>query len=236
MSGLRGTLVVGQSGGPTAVINASLAGVVQEALRHDVIEGVYGMVHGIEGLLREALVDLRRETAETIEGLKHTPSAALGSCRHRLSAADYAQALQVLRAHGIRYFMYIGGNDSADTAHRLAALAAQENYELRVIGVPKTVDNDLVETDHCPGHPSVARWLAVAVRDAGLDSAAIGVVDTVKVIETMGRDTGWITAATALAREREGDPPHLIYLPERPLQRERFLADVERVYQERGHV
>jgi len=236
MSALRGNLVVGQSGGPTAVINASLAGVVQEALRHEAIDGIYGMRHGIEGLLREELVDLRRQSTETIERLKHTPSAALGSCRHRLSTADYERALRVLRAHNVRYFIYIGGNDSADTSHRLAELAAREDYELRVIGVPKTVDNDLVETDHCPGHPSVARWLAVSVRDAGLDTAAIGVVDTVKVIETMGRDTGWITAATALARERAGDPPHLIYLPERPFRREQFLADVDRVYREHGHV
>jgi len=233
---LRGNLVVGQSGGPTAVINASLAGVVREALRHEAIAGILGMRHGIEGLLREDLVDLEQESAETIERLRTTPSAALGSCRHKLSEADYERALQVLRAHGIRYFIYIGGNDSADTSHRLAHLAAQEGYDLRVMGVPKTVDNDLVETDHCPGHPSVARWLAVSVRDAGLDTAAIGVVDTVKVIETMGRDTGWITAATALARERPGDPPHLIYLPERPFVRETFLADVERVYKEHGHV
>ena len=233
---LRGNLVVGQSGGPTAVINASLAGVVREALRHEAIARILGMRHGIEGLLREDLVDLEQESAETIERLRTTPSAALGSCRHKLSEADYERALQVLRAHEIRYFIYIGGNDSADTSHRLAQLAALEDYDLRVIGVPKTVDNDLVETDHCPGHPSVARWLAVSVRDAGLDTAAIGVVDTVKVIETMGRDTGWITAATALARERPGDPPHLIYLPERPFNRETFLADVERVYRERGHV
>ncbi len=236
MSVPRGNLVVGQSGGPTAVINASLAGVIQEALRHDAIESIYGMRHGIEGLLREELVDLRRESSETVERLKHTPSAALGSCRHKLSAADYERALRVLRAHNIRYFIYIGGNDSADTSHRLADLAAREDYGLLVMGVPKTVDNDLVETDHCPGHPSIARWLAVSVRDAGLDTEAIGVVDTVKVIETMGRDTGWITATTALARRSAGDPPHLIYLPERPFRREQFLADVERVYRERGHV
>jgi 6-phosphofructokinase 1 len=218
------------------VINASLAGVVQEAYRHDAIDGIYGMRHGIEGLLKEDLVDLRREAADTWERLKYTPSAALGSCRHKLSDADYERILQVLRAHNIRHFLYIGGNDSADTSHRLAQLAAHEDYELRVIGIPKTVDNDLVETDHCPGHPSVARWLAVSVRDAGLDTEAIGVVDTVKVIETMGRDTGWITAATALARARDGDPPHLIYLPERPLNREQFLTDVERVYRKLGHV
>lgn len=233
---LRGNLVVGQSGGPTAVINASLAGVIQEARRHERITGIYGMRHGIEGLMREDLVDLGAVSADTVERLKHTPSAALGSCRHKLSDDDYDRILQVLRARNIRHFLYIGGNDSADTSHRLARSAAREDYELRVIGIPKTVDNDLVETDHCPGHPSVARWLAVSVRDAGLDTEAIGVVDTVKVIETMGRDTGWITASTALARERPGDAPHLIYLPERPFRREQFLADVERVYRDRGHV
>ncbi|MGH2399764.1 MAG: 6-phosphofructokinase [bacterium] len=236
MAALRGRLVVGQSGGPTAVINATLAGVIQEAVRHEAITGIYGMRHGVEGLLREELIDLGDESAQTIELLKDTPSAALGSCRHKLSEADYERLVQVLRAHGIRFFLYIGGNDSADTANRLAALAALRSYELRVIGLPKTVDNDLVETDHCPGHPSVARWLAASVRDAGLDTEAIGVVDTVKVIETMGRDTGWITAATALARTHEDAAPHLIYLPERPLRREQFLADVERVFRRLGHV
>ncbi|HXF82102.1 MAG TPA: 6-phosphofructokinase [bacterium] len=236
VAALEGKLVVGQSGGPTAVINASLAGVIQEAVQHEAITGIYGMRHGVEGLLRGELVDLEAESAETVELLKHTPSAALGSCRHKLTDADYDRLLAVLRAHDIRYFLYIGGNDSADTSHRLAALAAREEYELRVIGIPKTVDNDLVGTDHCPGHPSVARWLAVAVRDAGLDTEAIGVVDTVKIIETMGRDTGWITAATALARTHEHAAPHLIYLPERPLRREQFLADVERVYRALGHV
>ena len=236
MAALQGKLVVGQSGGPTAVINASLAGVIQEAVQHEAITGIYGMRHGVEGLLREDLVDLEAESAETVELLKHTPSAALGSCRHKLGDADYERILGILRGHGIRYFLYIGGNDSADTSHRLAALAEREDYELRVVGIPKTVDNDLVATDHCPGHPSVARWLATSVRDAGLDTEAIGVADTVKVIETMGRDTGWITAATALARTHEDAAPHLIYLPERPLRREQLLADVDRVCRALGHV
>lgn len=236
MGTLRGNLIVGQSGGPTAVINASLAGVVLEAMRHDAIGEIYGMRHGVQGLLEEDLVDLRREPAETWTRMKATPSAALGSCRHKLSDVDYERILTLLRAHAVRYFLYIGGNDSADTSHRLGQLAAREDYALRVIGIPKTVDNDLVDTDHCPGHPSIARWLAVSVRDAGLDTAAIGVVDTVKVIETMGRDTGWITASTALAREQPGDPPHLVYLPERPLHTDRLLADVDRIYRARGHV
>jgi 6-phosphofructokinase len=233
---LKGKLVVGQSGGPTAVINASLAGVIQEAARHDAITGTYGMRHGVQGLLREDLVDLGAESSKSVELLKYTPSAALGSSRYKLADSDYDRILAVLRAHDIRYFLYIGGNDSADTSDRLGALAVREDYELRVIGIPKTIDNDLVETDHCPGYPSVARWLATAVRDAGLDTEAIGVVDTVKVIETMGRDTGWITAATALARTHADAAPHLIYLPERPLRQAEFLADAERVYRSLGHV
>ncbi|HET8679538.1 MAG TPA: 6-phosphofructokinase, partial [bacterium] len=186
----RGNLVVGQSGGPTAVVNSSLAGVVLEALEHDVIEEIFGMMHGVEGLLREDLIDLGRQSAATIAGLRSTPSAALGSGRYKLTDADYERLLGKLAAYDIRYFIYIGGNDSADTAARLGRVAAEHGYELRVMSVPKTIDNDLVETDHCPGYGSVARWLAIAVRDAGLDTEAIGVVDTVKIIETMGRNTG----------------------------------------------
>lgn len=233
---LRGNLVVGQSGGPTAVINESLAGVVEEALRHGTVEGIYGMRHGVAGLLREDFIDLRRIPAGVLERLRGTPSAALGSCRTRLTPEDDERLLGVLRAHGIRFFLYIGGDGSAQTAHRLARMAGAQGYELRTVAIPKTVDNDLPETDHCPGYPSVARWLAVSVREAGLDTEAIGIVDTVKIIETMGRDTGWIAAGTALARERAMDAPQLIYLPERPFRREQFLADVERVHRERGHV
>lgn len=236
MTPIRGNLIVGQSGGPTAVINSSLAGVVLEALEHDEVDEIYGMVHGVEGLLGEQMVDLGRQSASVIEGLRSTPSAALGSCRHGLKEADYQRLLEVLRANEIRYFIYIGGNDSADTAWRLGRLAAERGYDLRVMSVPKTVDNDLVATDHCPGYGSVARWLAIAVRDAGLDTEAIGVVDTIKVIETMGRNTGWITAATALARDHPDAAPHLIYLPERSFNRDRFLADVESVYLRLGHV
>ncbi len=234
MAALHGNLLVGQSGGPTAVINASLAGVVQEASRHAEIAGVYGMRHGIEGVLHGDLIDLGAEPPDTVEQLKHTPSAALGSSRYKLAETDVERTLAALRAYDVRYFCYIGGNDSADTSQRLAQAAAQARYELRVIGIPKTIDNDLVETDHCPGYPSVARWLAIAVRDAGMDTEAIGVVDTVKIIETMGRDTGWITAATALARGGDMTAPHLIYLPERPLRHDQFLADVERVYRAQG--
>jgi len=225
---LEGNALVGQSGGPTAVINASLAGVIEEAKRHPEIGDIYGAVNGVEGLLREEMVDLRAQSDEALRLLPHTPSAALRSCRKKLSDADYQQLLAIFQAHNIRYFFYIGGNDSADTSHRAGVLAKGAGWEMRVVGVPKTVDNDLAYTDHCPGYGSAARFNALATRDAGLDSQAMHSVDVVKIIETMGRNAGWITAATALARERPDDPPHLIYLPERPFDPDRFLADVKR--------
>ncbi len=228
-STLKGNLLVGQSGGPTAVINSSLAGVVQEASRHSQIDGIYGMINGIQGVFEETFADLRRERPETIEALRRTPAAALGSCRKKLADADYARLLDIFKAHDIRYFFYIGGNDSADTSHKVGKLARESGYEMQVIGLPKTVDNDLGYTDHCPGYGSVARFNALAVRDSGRDTTAMCTVDTVKIFETMGRNAGWITAATALARDEAGDPPHLIYLPERVFDREQFLADVKRV-------
>ncbi|MCJ7822791.1 MAG: 6-phosphofructokinase [Armatimonadetes bacterium] len=224
---VRGNLLVGQSGGPTAVINASLAGVIEEAKRHSEIGELYGAVNGVQGLLDEEMVDLRAEGDESIALLPNTPAAALGSCRRKLTDADYDRLLTVFKAHDIRYLFYIGGNDSADTSHRIGQLAAEAGWEMRVVGIPKTVDNDLGFTDHCPGYGSVARFNALATRDAGLDTLALHTVDTVKIIETMGRNAGWITAATALAREEPGDPPHLIYLPERPFDADQFLADVK---------
>jgi len=235
MPELKGNLIVGQSGGPTAVINNSLAGVIQEAMRHSAIGDIYGMVHGIEGVLKEDLIDLRAEKPDTIEGLRRTPSAALGSCRTKLKDADYERILKVLQAHDIRYFIYNGGNDSADTCHHVEKLAREAGYELRAIAVPKTVDNDLAYTDHCPGYGSVARFNAIATRNAGRDTDAIGIVDNVKIVETMGRNTGWITASTALAKEAPDDAPHLIYLPERPLHMDQFLEDVKATFDRLGH-
>jgi len=232
---LRGKAIVGQSGGPTAVINASLVGVAEEVRKHPEIEALYGTAHGVMGLLSEDLVDLTAEKPENLALIKRTPSAALGSCRHKLKEADYEKILKVLQAHDIRYLFYIGGNDSADTSHRIESLAKQAGYEMRVVGIPKTVDNDLGFTDHCPGYGSVARFNAIATRDAGRDTEAIGVVDNVKIIETMGRNTGWITASTALAREAPDDAPHLIYLPERPLVIAKFLADVKKVFDRLGY-
>jgi len=232
---LKGNLIVGQSGGPTAVINSSLRGVVEEAKLHDAIEGIYGMLHGANGLLKEQIIDLRQEKETTLEGLSRTPSAALGSCRTKLSDSDVANILKVLEAHNVRFFIYIGGNDSADTCHRIGKLAGASGYELRAMGVPKTVDNDLGLTDHCPGYGSVARFNAIATRDAGRDTEAIGVVDNVKIIETMGRNTGWITASTALGKDAARAAPHLVYLPERPFDMERFLRDVKKVFDKWGY-
>ena len=225
-----------QSGGPTAVINNSICGIIQESQKYPEIKGIYGAINGILGILSERLIDLRKEDPSTIEGLKVTPSSALGSCRYRLKEKDYEKVIDVFRAYNIRYFFYTGGNDSMDTAHKIDNLAKQKNYDLCVMGVPKTVDNDLVKTDHCPGYGSVSRFNAIATRDAGRDTDAIYTSDPVKIIETMGRDTGWITASTALAAEKEDDGPHLIYLPERPFIVEKFLEDVERVYKKLDRV
>jgi len=236
MGDLKGALVVAQSGGPTAVINASLAGVVAGAMRYgETITGIYGALHGIEGVLNEELIDFGKESSRTLDLLRRTPSSALGSCRHKLSQDEYMRILDVFRAHDVRYFCYIGGNDSMDTAHHVWTLATENSYELRAMGVPKTVDNDLGFTDHCPGYGSVARWMAIATRDIGLDTEAIGVVDRVKVIECMGRNAGWITAAAALARDHEDAAPHLIYLPERPIDMSLLLDDVQKVVDRLGH-
>jgi len=229
---LKGKAVVAQSGGPTAVINASAAGVIQTALEHsDVFTGVYGALNGVLGVLREELFDLAREEPAEIDRLRRSPSAALGSCRHKLKALkrdrrDYARILEVFRAHDIRYFFYIGGNDSMDTADKLSQLARQIDYEMIAIGVPKTIDNDLAFTDHCPGYGSVAKYSATSVMEAGRDTEALYTHDTCTVQEVMGRNAGWIAAATGLARRTPQDAPHLILLPEVPFVIEQFVADV----------
>jgi len=233
---MKGNILIAQSGGPTAVINSSCCGIIQQALKHPgQIGAVYGAVNGILGVLNEDMIDLKKEREETIELLRHTPSSALGSCRRKLTGNELERVMDVMKAHYIRYCLFIGGNDTMDTASKVDTLAKRQGYAMQVIGVPKTVDNDLVGTDHCPGYPSAARWLAIAVRDAGLDTQAIYTTDTVKIIETMGRNSGWLAAATALARDRACTPPHLIYLPERPFDRAKFLRDVERVYRKLGY-
>ena len=232
---LKGKLVVGQSGGPTQVVNSSLVGVIHEALAHGEVTGVYGMLRGIKGVLEDTFVDLARESEETLSLLRRTPGAALGTVRYKLKAADYERIVAVLRAHGVRFFCYIGGNDSMDTAHRVHLAAQEMGYDLRAIGVPKTVDNDLAYTDHCPGYGSAARFVALALRDTGRDTAAMGPSSPVKIVEIMGRNAGWLTAAAALGRQEAGDAPHLVYVPERPIDDERVVAQVARVVAEREH-
>lgn len=227
-------VLVGQSGGVTAVINSSLAGVVQEALRQPAIGSVLGMRYGIQGLLADQVIDLGRQDPAVLEALRGTPAAALGTCRYKLQPADAERVVETCRQLGVRYFFYIGGNDSADTSHRIALAAADLGYDLRVIGVPKTIDNDLPFTDHCPGYGSIARFVAMAVTDAGRDTEANRFVDPIKIVEVMGRNAGWVAAAAALGKHSQEDAPQLIFLPERPVTVERFLAEVRRVYDRLG--
>lgn len=229
-------LLVGQSGGPTAVMNSSLLGVVETALERPEITGVLGAVDGIEGLLEGLVIDLGQEDRSTLRALRSTPSAALGSCRYKLKTGDADRLLAQLRRLGVGYFVYIGGNDSADTAHRLALRAAEIGQELRVIAVPKTIDNDLPITDHCPGYGSIARFVAIALQDVGRDTEAMHRLDPVKIVEVMGRNAGWVAAASALGKRDAFDPPHLIYPPERPLIAEEFLDQVQAIHRRLGHV
>jgi ATP-dependent phosphofructokinase / diphosphate-dependent phosphofructokinase len=232
MAELVGNVLVGQSGGPTAVINASVAGVVAEALNHGCIEEIYGSLNGVLGILQEDLIDLASESQQTIRALRHTPGAALGTCRYKLKKQqDFDRVLEVFKAHNIRYFFYAGGNDSQDTADRISKLAQQQGYELRVIGVPKTIDNDLPVTDHCPGYGSVIKYVATTVRELACDNEAMGQHDLVSILEVMGRNAGWIAAGASLAKRRDHphDPPHLIYLPEIAFSTEKFVDDVKRV-------
>jgi 6-phosphofructokinase 1 len=232
----RGNLIIGQSGGATAVINASLVGVVEAALADKRVDGIYGMLHGIEGLLKEDIIDLRQQPASLWPQLRHTPSAALGSCRYKLQDSDLERVIEIFRRYDIRYMLYIGGNDSADTAHRLSDAARQSNYDLSIISVPKTIDNDLPHTDHCPGYGSAARFLALATMDSTMNTISIPWHYPVKVIETMGRDAGWLTVASALGKRDEIDPPHIILTPEHPFIADRFLAQVEDIYRRIGYV
>ncbi|MHB1131737.1 MAG: 6-phosphofructokinase [Chloroflexota bacterium] len=234
MGRLVGKALVGQSGGATAVINSSLVGVVQEAMGQDCIDGVYGMRYGIQGLLSEQLVDFTGVDAATIAAMRQVPSAGLGTCRYKLRPGDTERVVEICRQWGVRYFFYIGGNDSADTSHRIAQAAQAAGYDLRVVGVPKTIDNDLPLTDHCPGYGSIARFVAAATLDAGRDTEANRYVDPVKIVEVMGRNAGWVAAATALGRHAAEDAPHLIYFPERPLSVERLLDDVHEVHERLG--
>ena len=231
---LEGNCLVAQSGGPTSVINASLAGVIAEALNHECIEEVYGGLNGVLGILNEQLVDLASETQQAIRALRHTPGAALGTCRFKLKQQqDFDRILKVFEAHNIRYFFYIGGNDSQDTADKISKLAQQRDYKLRVIGIPKTIDNDLVTTDHTPGYGSVIKYVATTIKEIACDNKGMGQHDLVQIVEVMGRSAGWIAAGATLAKRRDepNAAPHLIYLPEVAFSPEKFISDVQSVLQ-----
>ncbi len=235
---LVGNCLIGQTGGPTAVVNASVAGVVAEALNHEAIEEVYGALNGVLGLLGEDLVDLAAESQQAIRGLRYTPGAALGTCRSKLKKpAEFERVLAVFKAHNIRYYFHIGDGESQETATKLSELAKASGYELRVIGIPKTIENDLPVTDHCPGYGSAIKYIGTTVKELSLDADAIGQGDLVTIVEVMGRNSGWLAAGASLAKRRDhpNDPPHLVYLPEVPFTNEKFLDDVRRVLKREKH-
>lgn len=231
-----------QSGGVTAVINASACGVIETARQHpDKIGKVYAGRNGIIGALTEDLIDTSLESDADIAALKHTPAGAFGSCRHKLPSleenrAEFERLIEVFKAHDIGYFFYNGGGDSQDTAHKVAQLSQSINYPLTCIGIPKTVDNDLPLTDNCPGFGSVAKYVAVSIREAGLDVASMAATSTkVFIMEVMGRHAGWIAAAAGLAAEQPGQAPHIILFPEIPLKQQDFLARVKSSVDEYGY-
>ena len=227
---MKKNAIVGQSGGPTAVINASLYGVIREGINQEAIDHVYGMINGIEGYMSGTCMDLTADlTSDELEILKLTPAAYLGSCRYKLpedlSSPFYPALFEKFRKMNIGYFFYIGGNDSMDTVSKLSRYASHHHSEIRFIGVPKTIDNDLVLTDHTPGYGSAAKYVADTVREIVLDSSVYQ-QKSVTIVELMGRHAGWVTAASALARKYEGDNPVLIYLPETHFDFEQFTEDV----------
>lgn len=225
--------MIGQSGGPTAAINASLCGAAAAAMESSGINRVFGLINGIQGLLQETMIDLTEVLSGTHARrlLKTTPAAYLGSCRYKLPQEGevYEEIFRIFQKYDIGYFFYIGGNDSMDTVDKLSRYAAARNHSVRIIGIPKTIDNDLMETDHAPGFGSAAKYIAASVREIALDSNVYD-LNSVTIIEIMGRDAGWLTAASALARTSVSSAPHLIYLPEHPFSRQAFLADIRALH------
>jgi 6-phosphofructokinase 1 len=228
---LTGNACIGQSGGPTVVINQSLVGVIEEVRKHKEIKKLLGARHGTKGIMKEQFIELQKVPQSLLEKIAATPAAALGSVRHKPTHEDCAAMLEIFKKHNVRYYFYIGGDDSAQSAHIIAGMAKAADYEMRVVHVPKTIDNNLMESDHAPGFGSAARFVASAVRGDELDNRSL---PGIKVNVIMGRDAGWLTAASVLARKKEGDGPHLIYLPEVPFTVEQFIADVKRASDKYG--
>lgn len=226
--------VIAQGGGPTPVVNASLASAVEEARKVGLAAEFLGSEHGLKGILAERFVDLLAQDGGIMDRIRYAPGAALGSSRDKLSPKQVEQILDIFRRRDVRFFFYIGGNGSMGTALDIDEAARTAGYELQVIGIPKTVDNDIEHTDHTPGYGSAGRFYAHAVRDMGIDHRALP--SPILICEIMGRNVGWVVAATAFARHYDDDAPHLIYCPERPLPREKLLVDIEMVYRRLGRV
>ena len=233
---LKGNAIIGQSGGPTSVINGSLAGVISEALKCKQITGVYGMRYGIEGFMQENIVDLKKEGGGIVNLLRKTPSSALGSCRLKLIDEHLKKIRKILEKYNIRQFFLIGGNDSMDTIHRVGEYCSKTGYELQGIGIPKTVDNDLFGTDHTPGYPSAARYVALSVQQGGMLARDMKKVDQFVIYQAVGRSAGWLVAASVMGKKDEADPPHIILMPERHFDPEKFLNDFEACYKKYGWV
>ncbi len=238
MSELKGACVIGQSGGPTSVINSSVLGALETALDNPSITRVFGMAHGIKGLLNDELYDIDKEDREELALLRYTPSSALGSCRYKLADpdvddTDYKRILEIFKKYDIRYFFYNGGNDSMDTCNKVSKYMMKSGYECRVMGIPKTIDNDLFGTDHCPGFASAAKYIATSCMEIYQDAR---VYDTgmVCIVEIMGRHAGWLAGAAGLATAM-GAGPDLVYRPETDFDMKKFLADVKRIYEEKGN-
>ena len=238
MNVLKGACIIGQSGGPTSVINASAYGVIRTALDSEAITKVYGAEHGIKGVLNDRLFDMFAEDAGELENLLYTPSSALGSCRYKIADpdvddTDYKRILEIFKKYDVRYFFYNGGNDSMDTCNKISKYMQKVGYECRVMGVPKTIDNDLFGTDHCPGFSSAAKYIATSCMEVYHDAR---VYDTgiICVVEIMGRHAGWLTAAAGLATAM-GAGPDLIYMPETDFDMDKFIAEVKKVYAEKGN-
>ena len=227
----KANAVVGQSGGPTGVINASLVGVIEEAQKHPEIENIYGSIHAVAGMVKDDFIDLGKLSAETLEIVAASPSSAIGTSRDKPNEEYCAKIIEVFKKRNIRYFFYIGGNDSANTAHILNTMADDANYDIRSFHIPKTVDNDLLVTDHCPGYGTAAKFEACALMGDDLDNRAL---PGVKIDVIMGRHAGFLTAAAALGKQRDDDGPHLIYVPERVVSMEKFLGDVDAVCKKLG--
>lgn len=239
MSKFKGACLVAQSGGPTSVINASALGCIEAALKSDHITKVYGAAHGIKGVLNDRLYDLTLESPEELSLMKYTPASVLGTCRYKLTDflvddTDYRRILDVFQKYNIRYFFYNGGNDSMDTCSKISTFLGQNHFECRVIGIPKTIDNDLAGTDHCPGYGSAAKYVATTCMEVARD-ARVYDTGSITVLEIMGRNAGWLTAASAIAKYK-GMGPDLIYLPEIPFDLADFISDVSRVYEKNGDV